>query len=120
MSAKLWNTMGIRPWRSARRVAGADDETTTPSTMTRPALGWTRPLTHLTRVDFPEPDRPMMNSCDAATTLRTLTVAQGLSQRANWCKRCRSALRLWTGIGYAVQIMVSIFTRQAILIVMEN
>ena len=57
----------------------------------------------------------MVNSCDAATTLRTLTVGQGLSQRANWCKRCRSALRLWTGIGYAVQIMVSIFTRQAIL-----
>ena len=68
---KCWKIMPIerRAWRSARF---GRPTISAPSTMTRPALGRSSPLTSRISVDLPAPERPMMPRTEPRGTARSM------------------------------------------------
>src|SRR5690606_13954471 len=68
---KCWNTMPIER-RTERRARSPSCATSVPSTMTRPAVGFSSPLTRRISVDLPAPERPMTPTMELRGTSRSM------------------------------------------------
>ena len=70
ISANDWNTMLMSLRRSARSWASECRLMSCPSITMRPAVGSIKRFSRRTRVDLPEPDRPMMTKISPAWMCR--------------------------------------------------
>ncbi|MNT12176.1 hypothetical protein D3C72_1470960 [compost metagenome] len=69
-SANDWNTMLMSLRRRARNWASGKVLMSLPSIRMRPAVGSIKRFSMRTRVDLPEPDRPMMTKISPASMVK--------------------------------------------------
>ena len=89
---KCWNTIETRLRRSSRSHSAEQSAMSSPSMITCPAVGSMSRLMQRTRVDFPEPERPITtNTLPSGTSKLTSRTAATQPVRASNSARGRSA-----------------------------
>lgn len=91
-SAKCWKTMLILVERTRRSSAGERAVRSSPSIRMRPAVGSSRPLSMRSKVDLPEPDRPITTKIWPGSTRNEASITAAVVPSARSSSRSVSPL----------------------------
>lgn len=83
-SAKCWNTIAIRSLRRVRRSAAPREPRSRPSTVMLPEVGSMSRFSSRTRVDLPDPDRPMITNSSPSAMSKDTSCTASVAPVRRW------------------------------------